>query len=89
MVMKTNYTQLNIEEREQIAVLKAQGKSLREIGRMLGKNHSTISRELKRNRIKEGYLAYRANDWRGKERNKPLEESGLKMNSFVTMCMKN
>lgn len=49
MIMTKHYTQLTLEEREDIAVLKAKGKSLREIARFLNRNPSTLSRELKRN----------------------------------------
>jgi Transposase and inactivated derivatives, IS30 family len=43
------YTHLTIEERESILIGKSQGKGIREIARMIGRNPSTISRELKRN----------------------------------------
>lgn len=43
------YQHLTIDERERILVMIAQGKSLREIGRIIGRNASTISRELRRN----------------------------------------
>lgn len=44
-----HYQQLSIEEREQIHTGLWEGKSLREIGRGLSRNPSTISRELRRN----------------------------------------
>lgn len=44
-----HYQQLSIEEREQIHSGLWERKSLREIGRELGRNPSTISRELQRN----------------------------------------
>lgn len=44
-----HYQQLSIEEREQIHAGLWEKKSLREIGRELGRNPSTISRELQRN----------------------------------------
>jgi len=47
--MAKHYTQLTLEEREDIAVLKAKGKSIREMARFLGRSPSTLSRELKRN----------------------------------------
>lgn len=47
--MGKQYNQLTFEERERVAVLKAQGKSLREIGSLIGRHHTTLSRELKRN----------------------------------------
>ena len=40
---------LSFAEREEIAILRAQGVSIREIGRRLGRAPSTISRELRRN----------------------------------------
>jgi len=40
---------LSFPEREEIAVLKAQGVGVREIARRLGRDPSTISRELRRN----------------------------------------
>lgn len=44
-----HYQQLNIEEREQIHAGLWAGRSLREIGRELGRSPATISRELQRN----------------------------------------
>jgi IS30 family transposase len=42
-----SYTRLSQAEREQIFLLTHQGKSIREIGKRLGRAHTTISRELK------------------------------------------
>ena len=50
MVMGKEYKQLCLEERERIAFFRACGKSSREIGKLLGKSHSTVSREVRRNR---------------------------------------
>lgn len=47
--MKIRYNQLSIEEREKISVFKAEKRSVREIGRILGRHHGTILREIKRN----------------------------------------
>lgn len=47
--MGKEYKQLCLEEREKIALFKACGNSIREIGKLLGKSHSTISREVRRN----------------------------------------
>ncbi len=63
MVMGNNYNQLNIEDRVMIGILKAEGNTVREIGRKLGRSHSTILRELKRNACPvhdQDYLAHRA-----------------------------
>lgn len=51
---------LTIEEREIISQMKASGKSLTEISKVLGRDKSVISRELKRNshRIKKTYFAH-------------------------------
>jgi hypothetical protein len=52
---------LSFAEREEIALLRAQGLSRREIGRRLGRSASTISRELRRNAAtRSGGLGYRA-----------------------------
>jgi hypothetical protein len=52
---------LSFQEREEIALLKAQGVGVREIARRLGRSASTISRELRRNAAtRNGKLDYRA-----------------------------
>lgn len=52
---------LDFEEREDIALLKAQDAGVREIARQLGRDPSTISRELRRNAATRcGQLTYRA-----------------------------
>jgi IS30 family transposase len=52
---------LSFREREEIAILRAQGKGVREIARRLGRAPSTISRELRRNAAtRGGKLDYRA-----------------------------
>ena len=53
-----------MEEREKLFLLKEQGKSLREIGRLLGRSDTTLGRELKRNKTGLGkrsneYLIFR------------------------------
>src|ERR1043165_7412892 len=40
------HKRLNIEEREHIAIFIAKGKSYRHIGRILGRSHTTIIREV-------------------------------------------
>src|SRR3712207_6767650 len=50
-------THLELEERERLAALKAEGLSLRSIARALGRAASTVSRELRRNALpRGGYL---------------------------------
>jgi IS30 family transposase len=51
---------LTEDERDAIAMLKSQGVSVREIGRRLSREHSTILREIKRNRFGEHYVAIHA-----------------------------
>src|SRR3954452_5749054 len=52
---------LSFAEREEIALLRAQGNSMQVIARRLGRTASTISRELRRNAATRcGGLAYRA-----------------------------
>jgi IS30 family transposase len=52
---------LSFTEREEIALLRVQGYSIREVGRWLGRAASTISRELRRNAAtRSGGLEYRA-----------------------------
>jgi transposase, IS30 family len=61
--MTTTYKQLNSEERDKLAILKGQRKGVRAIARVLKRDPSTISRELKRNAppIRSGYyLAHKA-----------------------------
>ena len=67
--MKNKYIHLSIEERDKITILRAQGLSLEKIAHALGRNKSTISRELKRNNspIYNVYLPHKA-DTRAKER---------------------
>ena len=50
-----HYHQLTQEQRYQIGPLRATGKSQRWIADFIGVNHSTISRELKRNSTAQGY----------------------------------
>jgi IS30 family transposase len=52
---------LSFVEREEIALLRAQGKGVREIGRSIGRDAGTISRELRRNAAtRSGRQEYRA-----------------------------
>lgn len=52
---------LSFSEREEIALLKAQGAGVRQIARAIGRDPSTVSRELRRNAATRGYTSeYRA-----------------------------
>lgn len=50
-----SYHHLNEDERDQLAILRNQGLTLREIGQRMGRSFATLSRELKRNRHKVGW----------------------------------
>ena len=52
--MGKNYDQLDIDERYELYRLHETGTALREIGRLMGRSASTISRELCRNALPRG-----------------------------------
>lgn len=76
--MERKYARLTIEEREAIVVWKACGKSLREIGKMIQRDHSVISRELKRNGSKRIYWAHQADERARKRKSKAAGRERLK-----------
>ena len=47
--MKNEYHHLSLGEREQLSVLRNQGKTFREIGEIIDRNHSSLSREYRKN----------------------------------------
>lgn len=53
--MKTTYKHLSQDQRVSLLVLKLQGMSLREIAKSLGVHHTSLSRELKRNRYNKPF----------------------------------
>ncbi len=52
--MGTRYDQLDLDDRIEISRLHAAGKSRREIGHLMGRDASTIGRELRRNSLPRG-----------------------------------
>src|SRR5664279_3524303 len=58
----SRFPELNVEEREQISRSIAQGCSARDIGRLLDRHHSTISREIERNGGPDAYRVVRAQE---------------------------
>src|SRR4051794_4295659 len=65
-------THLELEERERLAALKAEGLSLRAIARALGRAASTVSRELRRNALpRGGYLPVHAEGCCRERRQRP------------------
>ncbi|MFA5810977.1 MAG: IS30 family transposase [bacterium] len=63
--MGKRYSQLSLEEREKLSILKAEGRGPSEIGRLLGRDRKTIRRELIRNAppVHQGYyLPHKAHE---------------------------
>lgn len=77
---------LSLSEREEIALLRAQGVGVREIGRQLGRCASTISRELRRNAAtRSGRAQYRATtaQWHAEQRAKRPKPAKLAVNDAL------
>jgi IS30 family transposase len=76
---------LRLEERERLAVLKAEGLSLRAIAARLGRAASTMSRELRRNALpRGGYLPVHAEGCYLERRQRPaVLERDAKLARFV------
>ena len=88
-----SYHHFILEERESLRVYLAEGKSKREIGRLLGKSPSSISRELFRNRNKDGsYHPWRATTLYIIRRKKSVRPFRLtideKLKEWVEVCLK-
>ncbi len=65
----SHYHHLSIFEREKLLVMHSEGKSIRTIAKEIGRSASTISRELKRNRLpKQSYSAIAAQNEYSKRR---------------------
>jgi IS30 family transposase len=74
---------LSFAEREEIALLRAQGYSMREVARRLGRAASTISRELRRNAAtRSGGLEYRATtaQWHAERASRRPKQGKLAIN---------
>ena len=78
-------THLSLEEREQLAALKAEGLSRRAIARQLNRAASTISRELRRNALpRGGYLPVHAEGCYLERRQRPaILERDERLGRFV------
>jgi IS30 family transposase len=77
---------LLIAEREEIALLRVQGCSMREVARRLGRAASTISRELRRNAsTRSGSLEYRATtaQWHAERSARRPKQAKLALNSTL------
>src|SRR3954447_23218657 len=78
-------THLELEERERLGALKAEGLSLRAIAAKLGRAASTVSRELRRNALpKGGYLPVHAEGCYRERRQRPaVLECDERLGRFV------
>lgn len=54
------YKHLTEMERDQLAILRSQGKTLREIGRLMGRSPASLCRELRRNSVRGRYYPHHA-----------------------------
>jgi len=75
-----NYKHLSSEERDKIAYLRAQGKSISDIAEIIGRNKATISREIKRNRsgIYDVYLANKAHERALKRKHESVQRQRIR-----------
>lgn len=78
--MGKRYNHLSLEERDKITVMKAEGKAIREIARVIGRDKGTISRELQRNSSSEYklYLSHRAQGRADQRKQEACERPRLK-----------
>lgn len=88
------YKHLSLEERERIFACKQEGLSLREIAKRLGRSHTSLSRELRRN-VKYGieyfeneYIPCRAQELCQKRALKQREEAAWKGSGVYTYIRK-
>lgn len=88
--MNKTYIQLTSEERDRIAVLRAQGKHSSDIARILGRNKSTICRELKRNKspVYGIYLSHKAHERAAKRKYEAALRPRLKDSALMDYVIK-
>lgn len=83
------YEHLTAGERESLQTYRAEGKSIREIGRLLGRAASSISRELRRNQNKDGtYNFWRATTLSIMRRRKSVRPFRLSMDAELEAWVK-
>jgi len=87
------YRQFSSEERDRLSLLKVEGKSLRSIAKLMGRDVSTISRELKRGVVwaEEGYLPHKAQMLSNRRKTVGHERERLRMpglKGFATRMLK-
>src|SRR5438477_12607503 len=82
--MPKHYRHLNQKERDQLAIWRSQGHSLRFIARRLRRNPSTVLRELQRNDTRAGtYLPHKAQElsvkrWRSAHQRERLSDPEIR-----------
>ena len=97
--MGCHYKHLNIDERENLLLLLGEGKTIREIAREMGRDKSTISREIARNSLgakksekkKKVYrpsLAQSRYEKRREEKRREEKAAALKRNCLARKSMK-
>jgi IS30 family transposase len=92
--MKPTYKHLSTDERDKLAVLRSEGQSIRAIAKALGRSHSSLVRELRRNAppIHSGYyLAHKAQGRAVARRSAAVRRPRLKskhLRSFVRKKLK-
>src|SRR4030065_2706809 len=89
-MIKRTYYQPSSEERDQIAYLRAQGKSVTYIAESIGRNKGTVSRELKRNRspIYNVYLSNKAHERAVKRKHESVQRQRIRNPSIRGYIMK-
>jgi IS30 family transposase len=82
--MKKTYKQLTADERDKIALFMARGFNLNNIARILGRNRSTISREIRRNGAAKykSYTPHAAEAWSNLRKSAANTHPRLK-NTFI------
>lgn len=58
--MGQQYSQLTQQERYGLELMRKQGQTLRDIAKVMGRSHTTLSRELQRNTGQRGYRHHQA-----------------------------
>ena len=78
------YGHLSLEEREKIYALKEQGVKVTEIARRIGRDHGTVSREIRRNaKYGKQYIACKAQDKAIKRGIKQRRQAPLKNTQII------
>lgn len=85
MSMGKRYNHLSLEERDKITIMKSEGKAIREIARVIGRDKGTISRELQRNSSSEYklYLSHRAQGRADQRKQEACERPRLKNSQIL------